>query len=138
MSVDFYWTLDGDIAVGESGDIADTSYDLYRSLWQEIRTRCQSERKDWAIHPNLGANLSDLLGQPSGKLLAEEGKTRIINSLTQGGYIPQSLIRVRYLPIGPTRILYDVGVTVGAQGVQAQIVKAQLLYDTEESSLRVV
>ena len=139
MPVDLYWTLDGDLALGENGDLKDTSFDAFRSLWQEVRTRCRSSFKDWVIHPTLGANLDELLGRINNKATAEEGKTRLINALTQGGFLPRETIRIRYLPVGRHRLLYDITVTVVDPGTgQSRMLKTQMLYDTDESSLSVI
>lgn len=139
MPIDLYWTLDGDFALGEAGDLKDTSYDVFRSMWQEIRTRCRSSFKDWAFHPRLGANLDELLGQPNNRTTAEEGRTRLVSALIQGGFLPRQAIRIRYLPIGRHRLLYDITVTVSDPGTgRTRMLNTQLLYDTEESSLTVV
>ncbi len=139
MPTDLYWTLDGDFALGEDGDLKDTSFDVFRSMWQEMRTRCRSGLKDWAFHPRLGANLDELLGRTNNRATAEEGKTRVIAALTQGGFLPKSVIRVRYLPIGRHRLLYDITVTVTDPGSgRTRMLKTQLLYDTAESGLTVI
>jgi len=139
MPTDLYWTLDGDLSLGKSGDLKDTSFDVFRSLWQECRTRTRSSFRDWALHPSLGANLDELLGEINNKATAEEGKTRIINALTQGGFLPKEAIRVRYLPIGRHRLLYDVTVSIFDPGTgRTRMLKTQLLYDTAESGLTVI
>jgi hypothetical protein len=139
MPVDFYWTLDADLSLGEDGDIRDTSFDVFRSLWQEMRTRSRSSSKDWALHPLLGANLRELLGNTNNKITAEEGKTRIISALVQGGFVPKDIIRIRYLPIGRHRLLYDVTLTITDPGSgKTRMLGSQLLYDTAEQGLTVI
>ncbi len=139
MPIDLYWTLDGDLSLGEAGDLRDTKFDEFRSLWQEVRTRCRSSFKDWALHPRLGANLDELLGNANNRATAEEGKTRIIAALTLGGFLPKKIIRVRYLPIGRHRLLYDITVTVSDPGSgRSRMLKTQLVYDTDEQGLTVI
>jgi hypothetical protein len=139
MPTDLYWTLDGDFSFSENGDLRDTTFDVFRSLWQEVRTRCRSSLKDWNLHPRLGANLDELLGNVNNRATAEEGKTRIIASLTQGGFLPRNIIRVRYLPIGRHRLLYDITVTVSDPGSgRTRMLKTQMLYDTDEQRLTVI
>ncbi len=139
MPIDLYWTLDGDCAFGESGDLKDTSFDVFRSLWQEMRTRCRSSFKDWALNPQIGANLDELLGNPNNRTTAEEGKTRIVAALVMGGFLPREVIRVRYLPIGRHKLLYDITVTVSDPGSESsRMLKTQLLYDTSEQGLTVI
>jgi hypothetical protein len=139
MPTDLYWTLDGDFAYGEDGDLKDTSFDVYRSLWQEMRTRCRSSSKDWALNPFLGANLDEIIGMANNRATAEEGKARIIASLVQNAFLPKDLIRVRYLPIGRHQILYDVTITVTDPGNgKTKLLQTQLLYDTDEQGLSVI
>jgi len=139
MLTDLYWTLDGDVALGLDGDLKDTSFDVFRSLWQEMRTRCQSSFKDWALHPEIGANLEELLGEMNNKRTAEEGRTRIMSALTLGGFLPRESIRIRYLPVSRHKLFYDITVTVTDPGSgRTRMLKSQLLYDTAEQELTVV
>jgi hypothetical protein len=139
MTVDLYWTLDGDLAISETGDLKDTSFDMYRSIWQEMRTRCRSSFRDWALHPTLGANIDEIIGNPNNRITAEEGKARIIAALTQGGFISRNLIRVRYLPVGRHRLLYDISVSVEVPGAaKTRMLKVQLLFDTAEQGITVI
>jgi hypothetical protein len=135
---DFYWSLDGDLAYGTDGDIRDTSFDACRSLFQEIRTRCQSAFRDWELHPTLGANLDSLLGRLNNRFTAEEGKASIINALIQGGFLPKKSINVRYMPISRNRLMYSVRVTVMVGSGETRMLKTQLLYDTAEDGLTVI
>jgi hypothetical protein len=139
MTTDFYWTLDADLSIGENGDIRDTSFDVFRSLFQECRTRVRSSYKDWAMHPLLGANLDELLGNINNKATAEEGKTRLFSAISQGGFLSKDLIRIRYLPIGRNRLLFDITVTVIDPGSgSTRMLQTQLLYDTSEQGLTVI
>jgi hypothetical protein len=139
MTIDFYWTLDGDLAVGKDGDIRDTSFDILRSEWQEIRTRVQSGYNDWALHPTLGANLDELIGKPNNKLTAEEGKSAIIAALSQGGFIRKEAISIRYIPLAKHWLMYQISVKVYVTDTgQTRLLKTQLLYDTVEDKFSVV
>jgi len=138
MPTDLYWTLDGDLALGESGDLRDTSFDLYRSLFQEVRTRIRSSFKDWILHPQLGANLDELLGKPNSRMTAEEGKTSIISSLVMGGFLPKSAIKVRYMPLGRHWLTYSVSITIATPSGETRMLKTQLLYDTVEGEVSIV
>ncbi len=139
MSVDFYWTLDADLAYGGNGDIRDTSFDIFRSLWQEIRTRCRSAFKDWALYPTLGADLDELLGRMNNRMTAEEGRTRLFSALTMGGFLPRSAIKIRYLPIARHQLTYSIVVAVRNPATgQTKMLTTQLVYDTDENKLSVV
>jgi len=139
MAVDLFSTLDEDLSVDPNGDIKDTSYDSLRALFQEIRKRCRSSFKDWALKKNLGANINDLLGNPNNRITAEEGKSRLIAALTQGGFLTRNVIKIRYMPLGIHRLVYNIGVTVTDPVTgTTKLLKVQLLYDTTEDGLTVV
>lgn len=139
MSVDLYWTLDGDVTLGKEGDLRDTSFDPLRSVWQEMRTRCRSSYKDWILHPTLGANLDELLGRMNNRMTAEEGKTNIIAALTQGGFISRNAINVKYMPLARNWLLYIIEARAYIPSAnRSQLLKIQLLYDTLEGGLSVI
>lgn len=139
MTVDFYWSLDGDLGLAKDGDIRDTSYDALRSEWQEIRTRSRSDHYDWALHQWLGANISNLLGKMNNRMTAEEGKTNLIAALAQGGFLRKEAIKIRYVPLGRHWLMYiiDVAIYVADTG-QTRMLRTQLLYDTEEGDISVM
>jgi hypothetical protein len=132
MPVDLYWTLDEDYAIGKDGDLRDTSFDIHRSTWQEVRTRAKAETGDWRDFPEIGANLMSLLGNINNRQTAEEGKARIQSSLTRGGFLQKEQIKIRYLPLTKHTIMYEIHVSVSEDG-QTRMLKVQLLWNTEES-----
>jgi len=136
MVVDLYWTLDADLAIGEDGDLRDTSFDVFRSLYQEIRTRVRSSFKDWILHPSLGANLDEYLGRANNRITAEEGKSAIVASLIRNGFLDKNSINIRYVPLGRDWIAYYIQVTVIVPTTgQTRLLKTTLLYDTVEGGL---
>ena len=55
----------GDLSIGPNGDIEDTqSIHSLLSFIQEIKNRITSDLYDWALHPHIGAGMSDLQGEP--------------------------------------------------------------------------
>jgi hypothetical protein len=139
MAIDFYWTFDGDLSLGPDGDLRDTSFDRFRSLYQECRTRVRSSFKDWALHPSLGAGLEELIGKPNLPITAERGRTKIIAALTQGGFLSRNAIDVRYIPVGKQWISYSISVKVISPGTEgARTIRLSLLYDTTEGEVSVV
>jgi hypothetical protein len=111
-NIDLAWTLNGDLALGKDGDIADTSHDVLKSLRQEIRTRIRSSLEDWAMHPSIGANLDEIIGEPNNKATAETGKNRIIDSLIRDNFMTEGDVKVKYVPVDDHRILYIITVSV--------------------------
>jgi hypothetical protein len=137
--IDLYWTMDADLAFGPDGDLKDTSFDPYRSVFQECRTRCRSSHNDWATQPALGANLRRLLGKPNNKMTAEEGKANIISALSYAGFVPGKNVKIRYMPINRHTLLYQISVIISVSGTaQTRILQMMYLYDTTEGSLSVV
>ena len=135
--VDFAWTAGGDIVLGHSGDILDTSHDPLRSLHQECVTRIKSEIKDWKSYPDLGASISDFVGEPNNKLIAEAIKTRITAALTKHGFINSKDISIKYAPIDIDRILFRITITVlaTAENRGSNYIKINTLYNYGENNI---
>jgi len=135
--VDFYWTFDGDVIVGPSGDLHDTADDPLRSLVQEIKTRLMSDQQDWLIFPRVGAGLSALVGQPNNKETAEEGKAKIISALSRDGLVSPGDITVKYLPVSREAIMYRLVIAVAgtAGNRNTQYVKINLLYSYTDNNI---
>jgi hypothetical protein len=110
--IDLAWTLNGDLALGKDGDIADTSHDVLKSLRQEIRTRVRSSLEDWEMHPEIGSDLDEIIGEPNNKQTAERGKNRIIDSLIRDNFMSEMDVKVKYVPVDQNRILYILTVSV--------------------------
>ena len=111
-AVDTKWSLNGDLAIGKDGDIADTSYDVLRSLRQEVRTRVRSSLEDWELHPNLGSDLDEIIGLPNNRDTAETGKARIIESLVRDNFMSEGDIKIKYVPVDRHRLLYILTISV--------------------------
>jgi hypothetical protein len=109
---DLRWTWDGDISINTMGDLEDTSTTNLGSFLQEVHTRIKSVLYDWALHPYIGSSISEIIGEPNNRETAEDGKTRIIMSLTKDGFCEQERIRVRYMPISQNMILFNVLINV--------------------------
>lgn len=139
MPVDFYWTMDGDYSVGSDGDIRDTSFDFARSHYQEARTRGRSEYQDWAIHPSLGANLSELIGKVNNRLTAEEGKNRLMAAMLYGGFLRREQVSIRYIPVSKHELVYFIRINVIIPELgTSKMLQVQILYNSQEGELRVV
>jgi hypothetical protein len=106
--IDLQWSWNGDLEIDEVGDLADTSSSSLKSFIQEAATRVRSDLYDWEMHPELGASLSDLVGEPNDEITAKEGRAKIISALTKGGLCNANLVKVRYMPVSRHQILYNV------------------------------
>lgn len=138
-SYDLDWTWDGDLALGDDGDLKDTSDDAITSLLNEIRTIIRSELGDWQMHGLLGSNLSDFLGEPNTQETALAIEERISSSLITFGTIDAKDITVRVIPV--QRHMVMVIITISAEATQynsltaGEPVKVTLTYDTLEDTV---
>lgn len=109
---DLFWTSRGDYYLGGNGDIQDTEHDPLRSLVQEIKTRVEADQNDWDVFPNLGAGISDFVGEPNNKQTAENIKTRIIASLIADGLVNSKDLKVMYVPVNVDHLLFRISLQV--------------------------
>jgi hypothetical protein len=128
---DFRWTWNGDLVIGETGDIKDTRQHDLLSFIQEVKTRVRSELYDWQLHPYLGASLSDLIGEANNKELAEQGKARIVSSLTRNGLVARRFIKVTYAPVDRHHLMYRLKITIPDM-IEGEQIELNLLLDTNE------
>ena len=75
---------------------------------QMIRFRLNTDAPDYTIHPEMGANLSDLIGEMNTRSTMEKGKAFILEALTYDNALSESELEVSGLPYDQTKILYSV------------------------------
>jgi len=81
-AADLWFTEEGDLVLGDNGDLKDTTSVYGRSLLQEIRTRLKADKGDWKLHTSLGANLTSYLGEAATKRYVSLIGRAIVESLT--------------------------------------------------------
>lgn len=135
--LDLAWTYDGDLVIGASGDLQDTSNDTLRSFIQEVQTRVRSALEDWELWPEIGSNLDELRGEINNRQTAQEGQDRIITALTFRGFMKSGDIKVRYVPVTKSRLMYFLNLMV--QGTPennfVEEVRLNLIYDSAEDGI---
>ena len=94
---------DGDLVTGENGDLKAAS--PKESFKQVINNRIKTNDPEWFIHPNIGANLEDLIGEPNTKDTAKKGVKKIKQSLSYDGFIPYDAISIRPVPADARSII---------------------------------
>ena len=131
---DFIWGSRGDIVLN-AGDVMDTYADPLRSLYQEVRTRVMSALNDWKNYPDLGATLSDFVGEPNNKATAENVKIRVITSITRNGLVKNSDIKVRYAPIDVDKLMVRITISVSptSRNAGSEYLTINILYDYSEN-----
>ena len=116
---------DVDIAVSPNGDLVISSTgDLQMALpsgvlKQDIAFRVRTDPTDFIPHPELGAGLDDLIGEPNSRANAKIGESKIINSLTYDTRISNSDLYVRGVPISLDAVVYYIFVNNG--GIQLNV-----------------
>jgi hypothetical protein len=137
---DLTWTSRGDFVIGHDGDLSDTYADPLRSLFQEIRTRVMSDIGDWLLYQDVGASVSDFVGEPNNKITAEAVKTRIIASVCRHGLIARQDVSIKYMPVDIDQILFRVSVDVAptARNAGSAYLQINLLYNYAENNVYTV
>jgi hypothetical protein len=108
-----------DIAVSPSGDLVlDSTGDFsltYASgvLKQDISFRIRTNPGELETHPEVGAGLDSLVGEPNTRETSKDGEGRIINSLIYDGMVRNADLYVRGVPINNESIMYYVFVNNG-------------------------
>lgn len=136
-ATDWGFTADGDLALGapkvnEDGDTLFLHPDgtvstddvegavyvrdipLVRNqdeLQQLITNRLRTDAPDWYHHPNMGGNLSDLIGEPNTRATGDMGVQRIREALTYRGLMQGENLHVRPVPISPHELLFVITVS---------------------------
>lgn len=157
--VDWGFTEDGDLALGEplTDDTGATLYrhfdgtvdtemgsdgKLIRDIYvaegldvdkQIIMNRLQTDSPDWFHHPQMGGNLSDLIGEPNTRETAQRGVNYIMNALTYRGLYNPTQVMVRPVPIGQHQLLFFIEITK----LRDDIVRLPLLFNLEHGMLSI-
>lgn len=72
--------VDGDFGVDASGDFAIT--DAYESARQDMANRIRTQKTDWRSHPNLGADLELLEGEPNTPATGARAEAQVYEALS--------------------------------------------------------
>lgn len=155
MKIDFRMSEDGDLVLGEqllneqgellyrdparlSGyttEVTETTIPM-RDMgvaygdevdMQLVRFRLKTDAPDYAVHPTLGGNLSDLIGEPNTRATMERGKALIYEALTYDKALSVDSVIVNGIPYEQDKILYMVRLVREGR----QEVRIPLLFDLE-------
>ena len=101
----------GDLSLGQNGDFAHA----YASgvLKQDISFRVRTNKGECYLHPNLGADLEELIGEPNTELSARIGENKISRSLTNDDMVSYSDLYVHGMPTSTDSVVYYVFVNTG-------------------------
>lgn len=73
---------------------------------QVLRNRLLTDAPDWLHHPDMGGNLSDLVGEPNTRATGQKGADLIKSAITYQSYINPDSVNVRPVPVNNTTILF--------------------------------
>lgn len=88
--------IEGDFVVDESGDFALT--EDYESARQDITNRIRTQTGDWRSHPDIGADLELLEGEPNTRETGQRGEEQIYRTLTYDNRFDTEDLHVRAVP----------------------------------------
>ncbi|MEB2276893.1 hypothetical protein LAV82_23015 [Bacillus sp. ILBB4] len=88
--------VDGDFIADETGDFAMTSE--AESARQDINNRVRTQKTDWRSHPNIGADLELLEGEPNTRETGQRGQSQIYETLTYDNRFDIADLEVRAVP----------------------------------------
>jgi hypothetical protein len=110
--IDLHMTDDGDFSPSTNGDIATTS-----SAKEQIRQQCllrlATERGDFVVYPDLGADLQRLVGLPNSPRTASLGVKLIQRALSHDGFIDSNLKSMSATPTNVDTIRFKVSIPYG-------------------------
>jgi hypothetical protein len=124
MNIDLYMTMpsadgnggDLELAAPLTGSDGTQTVDLALSYGinvtkQIIYARIRTQAPDWFVHPTLGGNLEDLIGEPNTKDSANRGIKCITDALTYGSFLSTGDFTVQAIPVNKEEILFVIRVT---------------------------
>lgn len=103
---------------GEEGRlIREFAYSSGRHAYKQIiLNRLKTDAPDWFHYPNMGGNLTDLIGEPNTRETGERGVTYIVDALSYAGLFNAADLEVKAVPINPEEILFRI--TVSTRGTE--------------------
>lgn len=109
--IDFWFSHDGDFAVDDAGDLKSTQTLYAGSLLQEMRDRVRSSKGDWKLRPNVGANLSSLIGENLTSQLIDRITQRIETELVYDRLLTAGEYEILPLQIGKHNLIFRIVVS---------------------------
>ncbi|MCW4012302.1 MAG: hypothetical protein NWF07_04835 [Candidatus Bathyarchaeota archaeon] len=99
----------------EKRDLAlTTSQDAIKQI---VYSRIRTQAPDWFLHPSLGGNLEDLIGEPNTKETARVGIQSIQDALTYDGFMGMGQFEIRAIPISADEIVFIIKIYYDNQDI---------------------
>jgi len=112
MSIDCYFSEEGDIALSSDGDIALVE-DAWRSHSQQAYIRLRTSIGDYLLFPEMGADLDRLIGEPQNEKTGRLAEYLVQRALSRDSVLSGYPLTVKAIPMSLQSIRIDVYLTVG-------------------------
>lgn len=112
-AVDLRFSADGDLVVSEGGQLTDTAVFPLHSLRQEVITRLLANVGDWEVHPWMGTNAQQFIGEPLDEDTIEALVGSIRQGLTNDGLIRQDDLEIITAEWDQTTLAIVISIDVG-------------------------
>jgi len=134
---DYFFSYDGDFAVGPDKDIMDTSYDPLRAAHQEILSRIRSDKGDWVYNPAIGATLSRFVGMPNTQETANAMRQAMLASLQYDNTVDISDVKIQIVPVAfdMVAIRIELAYIRTRQNANSSPVTLTFLYDYQDNNV---
>ena len=109
--IDIQVTASGDLGIGSNKDfilIVGSGV-----LQQDITFRLRTNHNEFTPHPDVGADLEELIGEPNSRQIAKLGEDKIIHSLIRDNRVRNMDLYVHGVPLALEKIMYYVFVNDG-------------------------
>jgi hypothetical protein len=120
-NIDLYMTLPTSDTNGGDLDLAAPSIDSSGTqtvdlaitygtevVKQIVYNRIRTQAPDWFVHPTLGGNLDDLIGEPNTKDTAQRGVKSITEALTYGKFLSAGDFSITAVPVNREEVLFAI------------------------------
>ena len=128
--IDIKVSASGDLVIAPNGDLDMASPSGV--LKQDIAFRLRTDYDDFTPHPDIGADLSSLIGEQNTRETSQKGEQKIVRSLTSDGRVFGSDLMVKGVPINLSSIVYYVFIK---DGVTTMNVTPDVLLDINKGIL---
>ncbi len=105
MGIDLKLSDDGDLVFtpiieqedgSVIGDLALVQGD--EAIGQIMDNRIRTQAPEWKLHPDMGGNLTDLIGEPNSRATAEKGEQQIRQTVTFDNLLEDHTLIIKSIP----------------------------------------
>lgn len=107
--VDLKVDEDGDLVVGDNGDLALAT--PVETIVQDIIFRIRTQHNDYELDPLIGANINIFLGEPNTRRNGDLIKEQVYHALTRDNRLRRPQFNVEVVPVGMDTVLILVIIT---------------------------